>query len=291
MIMERGPFTPQSTGGPGITRFAMRGEHRLSYESLGDGTAIPVLALHDLLADRGQLRHLAEPPHDALFRLTLPDARGHGASPMLSGRVYPPSELAADALAILDAEGLRSAHLVALGWAAATALVLAASAPLRVTSLVLAAPYLPALVTESSDAAARQTGFAHLEMMQEAADLAEKGQMDRALDLFLGARTGTDWRERFSKPRLGAIRRSAGNLAPLLAGMVAAPINHDALTNLDMPIVLIVNSKAEVLQRATVESIASLIPRARIVNLPAVSNDQTTSGSGWTEAIVEALLG
>ncbi len=138
--------------------------------------AMPVLALHDLLADRGQLRPLAEPPHDALFRLTLPDARGHGASPMLSGRAYPPSELAADALAVLDAEGLPSAHLVAIGWAAATALALAATAPQRVASLVLAAPYLPALVADSPDAAARQTGSAHLEMMQEAADLAEKGQ-------------------------------------------------------------------------------------------------------------------
>ena len=122
--------------------------------------AIPVLALHDLLADRGQLRPLAEPPHDALFRLTLPDARGHGASPMLSGRAYPPSELAADALAVLDAEGLQSAHLVAIGWGAATALVLAATAPQRVASLVLAAPYLPALAAQHPDAAARQTGSA-----------------------------------------------------------------------------------------------------------------------------------
>ena len=223
MISERGPVTPQPTGGPGITRFATRGDHRLSYESSGDGAAMPVLALHDLLADRGQLRPLAESPRAAQFRLTLPDARGHGASPMLSGRAYPPSELAADALAVLDAEGLPSAHLVAIGWAAATALALAVTAPQRVASLVLAAPYLPALVVDSPDATARQIGSAHLEMMQEAADLAEKGQTDRALDLFLGARIGADWRDRFSKPRLGAIRRSAGNLAPLLAGMVGRP--------------------------------------------------------------------
>ena len=86
---------------------------------------------------------------------------------MLSGRAYPPSGLAADALAVLDAEGLQSAHLVAIGWAAATALALAATAPQRVTSLVLAAPYLPALVADSPEVAARQTGSAHLEMMQE----------------------------------------------------------------------------------------------------------------------------
>ena len=289
-MMERGPVTPHPTGGPGITRFATRGDHRLSYESSGNRAAIPVLALHDLLADRGQLRPLAAPPYDALFRLTLPDARGHGASPMLSGRAYPPSELAADALAVLDAEGLRGAHLVAIGWAAATALVLTASAPPRVTALVLAAPYLPALVAESSDVAARHTGSAHLEMMQEAAVLAEKGQMDRALDLFLDARIGADWRDRFSKPRLGAIRRSAGNLAPLLAGTVGAPIAPDALKRLDVPVVLLVQDDAEVLERATVATLASLMPRARVTTIPPQPIEQLASGSEWTEAIAQALL-
>jgi pimeloyl-ACP methyl ester carboxylesterase len=288
MIPERGPFTPQPTGGPGITRFATRGQHRLSYESSGDRDAIPVLALHDLLADRGQLRPLAEPPHAALFRLTVPDARGHGASPMLSGRAYPPSELAADALAVLDAEGVPSAQLVAVGWAAATALVFAASVPLRVASLVLAAPYLPALVAQSPDAAARQVGSAHLEMMQEAAGLAEKGQTDRALDLFLGARIGANWRDRFSKPRLGAIRRSAGNLAPLLAGTITA-IDPDALERLDIPIVLLVKENAEALERGTVETLVSLVPHAQITTVPLQSNEQLVSGSEWMEAIAEAL--
>jgi len=261
----------------------------LSYESRGDGAATPVLALHDLLADRGQLRPLAESPHDALFRLTLPDARGHGASPMLSGRAYPASELAADAVAVLDAEGLQSAHLVAMGWAAETALALAATAAQRVISLVLVAPYLPALVAEMAEATARQIGSAHLEMMQEAAVLAEKGQADRALDVFLSARIDANWRDYFSKPRLGAIRRSAGNLAPLLAGTVGAPIDPDALTSLDMPVGLLVRDDAEVLERVTVETLVSLLPRARITTLPRDSNKQVAGGPEWTEAIVEAL--
>ncbi len=249
-----------------------------------------MLALHDLLADRGQLRSLAEPPHDALFRLTLPDARGHGASPMLSGRAYPSSALAADALAVLDAEGLPSAHVVAIGWAAETALALAAAAPERVVSLVLAAPYLPALVAATAEMSARQIGSDHLEMMQEAAVLAEKGQADRALDLFLGARIGPDWRERFSKPRLGAIRRSAGNLAPLLAGMVSAPIDPDGLTRLDMPVGLLVKDDAAALERATVETLVALLPRARIATLPRSSHQQLAGGPEWTGAIVEVLV-
>jgi pimeloyl-ACP methyl ester carboxylesterase len=288
VTLEPDSFTLQPTGGPGITRFATRGDHRLSYESHGDGAGIPVLALHDLLADRGQLRSLAEPPHDALFRLTLPDARGHGASPMLSGRAYPSKALAADALAVLDAEGLQRAHVVATGWAAETALALAASAPQRVVSLVLVAPYLPALVAERAEAA-RQIGSGHLEMMQEAAVLAEKGQVDRALDLFLGARIGADWRDRFSKPRLGAIRRSAGNLAPLLAGMVGAPIEADALTSLDMQVELLAKDDTEILERVTAETLVALLLRARITTLPRASHEQLAGGPEWTEAIAAAL--
>ena len=208
---------------------------------------------------------------------------------MLSGRAYPPSELAADALAVLDAEGLQSAHLVAIGWAAATALALAATAPQRVTSLVLAAPYLPALVADSAEAAARQTGSAHLEMTQEVMVLAEKGQIDRALDLFLSERIDADWRDRFSKPRLRAIRRSAGNLAPLLAGMVVAAIDADALMRFDLPVVLLVKDDIEVLERVTVETLASFIPHARIATLPSGLKDQLDSGSEWIDEIAEVL--
>ena len=122
-----------------MTRFATRGDHRLSYEIHGDdGEAI--LALHDLLGDRGQLRPLAEALGADGFRVTLPDARGHGASPMIAGGRYPASALAADALAIADAEGLARMRIAAVGWSAATALALVVAAPGRVVSLLLAAP-------------------------------------------------------------------------------------------------------------------------------------------------------
>ena len=279
----------QPPGGPGVTRFAARGDHRLSYESRGGSAGAPVLALHDLLADRGQLRPLADPPRDALFRLTLPEARGHGASPMLSGPAYPASALAADVLAVLDAEGLQSVHVVAIGWAVETALALAVSAPQRVNSLALAAPYLPALVAARARGEARQIGSAHLEMMQEATVMADKGQIDRALDLFLGTRMGADWRTRLSKPRLGAIRRSSGNLAPLLAGSTRAPIDPGALAGLDVPAWLLTKDDADILERATVEILASLLPRARTGTLPPGPNEHVAISLEWTGAIAGVL--
>lgn len=289
MSTEWNRLAPQPPGGPGITRFATRGDHRLSYESTGAADGIPVLALHDLLADRGQLRALGEAPHDAVMRVTLPDARGHGASPMLSGRGYPIQELAADALAVLDAEGLATVHLVAIGWGAAAALAIAATAPERVAALVLAAPYLPVLIAESKDVAAHPAGLDHLETVRDAVDSAEKGQMDRALDLFLGARIGANWRDRFSKPRLGAIRRAAVNLGPLLSGMIADPIDRDALKRLDMPVLLLTRHDALFLERATVDTLESLIPQARIESISPDHDRPTAPGADWTESIARAL--
>ena len=249
-----------------------------------------MLALHDLLADRGQLRALAETPHEAKFRVTLPDARGHGASAMLSGRGYPSRELAADALTVIDAEGLAAVHLAAIGWGATTALALIEAAPERVTSLVLAAPYLPMLLSESTIVATQRAGQDHLGILQEAAAAAEKGQMERALDLFLGARMGANWRDQFSKPRLGAIRRSASNLASLLTGITADAIDRAALMKLDTPVTLLISDEASSLERGMVDALASLFPRSRIVTAPAPPLHQPASGSEWTEAIARALL-
>ncbi|HLL50645.1 MAG TPA: hypothetical protein VK356_08260, partial [Thermomicrobiales bacterium] len=55
-------------------------------------------------------------------------------------------------------------------------------------------------------------------------------------------------------------------------------------------IVLLIKDGAEVLERVTVETLASLMPHARMTTLPPVPNDPLTSGSEWTEAIVKVLL-
>ena len=128
--------------------------------------------------------------------------------------------------------------------------------------------------------------------MQEAADLAAKGQMDRALDLFLGARIGTDWRDRFSRPRLGAIRRSAGNLAPLLAGSTSGAIDPQALErSRHARSCCSSRMNAEVLERMTVETLASLLPRARITTMPRQPNEQLASELGVDGGDREGAIG
>src|SRR5215212_9828223 len=102
-----------STARPGVTRFATRQNARVAYDPGspvvgGEGTA--VVLLHDLLADRSAWNPLCD-VLASQYRVIVPDARGHGASPTLANRWYTVSELAADLLAVLDAEAIRHAHL------------------------------------------------------------------------------------------------------------------------------------------------------------------------------------
>jgi hypothetical protein len=56
-----------------------------------------------------------------------------------------------------------------------------------------------------------------------------------------------------------------------------------------MPVVLLVNDDAEVLERVTVETLASFIPHARSATLSSGSKNQLDSGSEWIDAIAEVL--
>lgn len=279
-------------GGPGVTRFATRGHHRLSYESSGEAAGTPLLALHDLLVDRGQLRQLAAALVDMGFRVTLPDARGHGASSMLSGPAHAGPELAGDARAVLDAEGLPAAHVVGVGWGAASALALAVDAPGNVLSLSLIAPYLPAVLGDHPAPEAQRYAEALHETIQQAAHAAQTGQIDHALDLYLGIRWGSGWRERLTKPRLGAIRRAAANLGPLLAGMAPDQVDRAALRAIDRPVTLYLRHDAPAFERWNAEVLRDLIPNARIqsVTIATADEGEAALAPDWAPVLTFALL-
>ncbi|HET7092572.1 MAG TPA: alpha/beta fold hydrolase, partial [Thermomicrobiales bacterium] len=207
---------PPPPPGLGLTRFARRGAAGIAYEAVGADDASAVLALHDLLADRTGFAPLRDALVAAGSRVIAPDLRGHGASGALSGRPYPMAELTADALAVLDAAGAPRAHVVGAGLGGAIALALAEAAPARVASLVVLAPAVPGILAADADPEARAAAVAFDAAAAEATALASKGQTDRALDRWLDPVWGRGWRERLPRARLGAIRRHAGALGPLL---------------------------------------------------------------------------
>ncbi|MCI5074522.1 alpha/beta fold hydrolase [Oricola sp.] len=99
-----------------------------------DGSGLPVMFLNSFAADHT----MWDAVRDRLDRLTIAyDAQGHGASDIPAAPLTL-DELAADARAVMDAEGLETAVLCGLSLGGLTAVQLAEEAPDRVAGLALA---------------------------------------------------------------------------------------------------------------------------------------------------------
>nr|MBA3449609.1 hypothetical protein [Chloroflexia bacterium] len=145
--------------------------------------------------------------------------------------------------------------------------------------------YLPALLAGGGETEPR-----YCEGLREVATAAEKGQIDRALDMYLGSRIGEHWRDGLPKSRLGAIRRAAGNLAPLLTGMIAAPFDRGALERVHAPVTILLGQDAAIDDRTTGDLLVSILPRARIEQIHAHTRALVAGDAEWVPAIARALV-
>jgi hypothetical protein len=95
---------------------------------------------------------------------------------------------------------------------------------------------------------------------------------------------GEGWRERLPKPRLGAIRRSAASLGPLLAA-AAEPIDRTALSAITVPITLLMPDDASAVERGSIHALAAILPRARIQPVALAASLDTD----WAPAIARTI--
>lgn len=113
----------------------LRNGIRLDYAEQGDPLGTPVLLLHGVTDSRLSFAPLM--PHlPPTVRAIAVSQRGHGDSDRPSDG-YGPAELAADAVAFLDALGIGRAVVVGHSMGASVALRLALSSPERLLGLVL----------------------------------------------------------------------------------------------------------------------------------------------------------
>ena len=109
---------------------------RLHYEATGRRDAPPVLMIQGLGADK-HLWDLQRIPLSFGYRVIALDNRGAGRSDKPFGQ-YSLDQMADDAIAVLDAEGVDRAHVVGASMGGAIGQVIAVSHPQRVRSLTLA---------------------------------------------------------------------------------------------------------------------------------------------------------
>ena len=113
--------------------FAKNGALRLHWRE--DGAGPPLLLLNSVGCDLSLWD--AVMPHLPGFRVVRMDMRGHGQSGSPPGD-YTLDQIAADAVAVLDAAGIERTAVCGLSLGGMTAMTLALNAPARVCALILA---------------------------------------------------------------------------------------------------------------------------------------------------------
>jgi pimeloyl-ACP methyl ester carboxylesterase len=96
--------------------FVISRGYRIRYQAFGEGPVVVLLHGHPMWGDRWIDRGYVDGLQDR-FRLIVPDLLGHGDSDKPHDPVaYGNPNIAADVLAILDAEGVDAAHLWGYSW-------------------------------------------------------------------------------------------------------------------------------------------------------------------------------
>ena len=227
---------------------------RIHYQRFGRTDGEPVMLIQGLGADSGSWL-LQRFPFGGSYRCVAPDNRGAGRSDVPDGP-YSLEVMATDLIAVLDAEGIDSAHIVGVSMGGILAQILAVRYPERVRSLTLSC-----------------TACHHhrwrIELLEEWAEVASSagmaGFMGDGLRWIVGSR---------SLRRFWPAMRLFGPIAfdisakAFVAQVEAILAMDDALrgelVNLDVPTLVIVGSQDVLTPLGDSEELAALIPGARL---------------------------
>ncbi|SEC51976.1 4-carboxymuconolactone decarboxylase /3-oxoadipate enol-lactonase [Rhizobiales bacterium GAS188] len=240
--------------------FTTREGARLYWRTDGNAENPALLFLNSLGTDHA-MWDAVTPPLTRDFHVLRMDTRGHGASDAPQGDYSIPM-LAADALAVLDAAGVKRAHICGLSMGGMTALEIAAEHPGRVDRII----------------GANTSAAMSSEAMRERAALVRDKGMPAIADAVLGRFLTEGFRAR-KPPVLGTTRSTLLATDPqgyagccmAIAGMELEDLAlKDKLSRINAPL-LVINGAHDISTPAAEHGdlIAAAIPGARTVTLDA----------------------
>lgn len=227
---------------------------KIHYQRFGRPDGEPLLLIQGLGADSGSWV-LQRFPFGKNFRCVAPDNRGAGRSEAPPGP-YDLEVMANDVIAVLDAEGIESAHVVGVSMGGILAQILSVRHPERVRSLVLSCT-------------ACQHHPWRLQLLEEWADAARTVGMSAFLGDGLRWIVGSRSLRRFW-PAMRLFGPVAFDIsAAAFVAQVEAILSMDdalrtELVGIDVPTLVIVGSQDVLTPLADSEELASLIPGARL---------------------------
>lgn len=253
---------------------------RIHYEVTGPRDAEPLLCIQGLGTDlRGwTFQRFALGRH---YRLLLVDNRGVGGSDKPPGP-YDLEVMANDALAVLDAEGVASAHVMGASMGGVLAQILAVRHPERVRSLVLACT------------ACRHQPWRR-ELLEGWATVAAEQGMRALAGRALRWLAGPRHRRRFGLP-FNVFAPFVLNLpASAFVSQVRAILDQTddvrlLLCDLDVPTLVVVGTQDILTPRADAEELVELIPGAELAILSGGAHGLMFDRAGDFNATVQSFL-
>lgn len=216
-------------------------------------------------------------------RCIAPDARGVGKSDAPQGP-YTTRQLAADALAVLEACGVARAHVVGLSLGGAAGQELALAHPERVRSLAL----LGSFAVQSPRSRALMESWREL---YPAVMPQHRAAWERQAYAWLF--TEQFWqREANVRAALRFASTQAAQSTQGFVGQIDAALNHDTrarLPSLSLPVVVLHGALDQLAPLAAGEELARLIPGAELVVLPEVGHAVNLEGQRKVHASLRAL--
>lgn len=254
---------------------------RLFVMEQGPRDAEPVLWLQGLNAPASawavQLAHFGQ-----TRRSIAPDARGVGKSDAPEGP-YTTAQLAGDAVAVLDALGIESAHVVGTSLGGATAQELALRHPERVRSLAVLASF----------AVQPPRSAALLKSWRALYPLALSQREAWELQAYAWLFTDKFWRNEANvRAALRFARTQPQQSVQGFVGQVDAALSHDTrdrLPTLRVPAAVIHGREDQLAPFACGEELARLIPGAELTALDGVGHAANLEGQRAVHAALRAL--
>ena len=222
---------------------------QLNYERQGTGE--PIILIHGLFGDLDNLKSISRSLTDSYTVINL-DVRNHGQSPHCDDMDY--ADMAADVVAVADAEGFDSFHLLGHSMGGKIAMEIALRHPRRVRSLMVAdiAPVAYDARHSSIIDALSSINVEQLESRAQAdAQLADSIETKGVRQFLLKnlRKDGDHWFWRFNLP---ALRNN-------YEALIGAPTSEGQYTG---PVIFIRGEHSDYVTEAHSDAIATRFPRA-----------------------------
>jgi pimeloyl-ACP methyl ester carboxylesterase len=195
-----------------------------------------------------------------------------------------------DLAAFLDRLDVERAHLVGTSYGALTALVFALRQPGRLAGLILAEPPVHRWAIGVLGGDVLYSRFLS-QVWNPAGAAFRSGAPERAMKILADGMWGKPVFERLCAARRSAIMRNARAMQALVQSSNPFPvIPREAVSRLELPVLLIAGEHAIELHRLVNQELAHVLPNARQITVPGASHGSPRENAGYFNAIVREAL-